>query len=124
MRARRGISAAVTAAALALAACGGGAPDRMSLPQKADTGTWAWCQTLSEAQALDPAAADSPAAAAEQYIITPSSGHQGMGLPIEGTRLEADVQAARAANGSDRTAFLAAVRDVLGDCRYILSRQP
>jgi hypothetical protein len=58
----------------------------------------------------------------ERYIITPSSDHNGMGLPIEGTRLEADIEAARAANGNDTMAFLRAVRDVLADCRYILAR--
>lgn len=113
-----GIAAAV---AVCLSACGGAPVNRMDVPQKVDVGTSAYCQTLGEAPSLDPT--DPQLAAIERYIITPSSGHQGMGLPIEGTRLEADIQAARDANGTDKVKFLTAVRNVLGDCRYILSHQ-
>jgi hypothetical protein len=105
---------------LVLAGCGGGLVNRMSVPQKVDVGTSAWCETLSQAPSIDPT--DSSLLAMERDIITPSSGHDGMGLPVEGTRLEADVQAARAYNGSDQVKYLRAVQNVLADCRYILSR--
>ena len=114
-----GMAGIALAAALGLSACGSGPVNRMSVPQKVDVGTSAYCQTLSEASSIDPS--DSPLVAAEKVIITPSSGHQGMGLPIEGTRLEADIQAARAANGNDQVAFFRAVQNVLRDCRYILA---
>ena len=96
-----------------------GTADRMSVPQKATAGTFAYCQTMAQAPGATPGLAYF-----EQYIVTPSSGHNGMGLPIEGTRLEADVEAARAANGNDQVKFLTAVQNVLGDCRYILAHTP
>jgi hypothetical protein len=110
----------VLTVALGMTACGSPVK-RMSVPQKVDVGTTAYCQTLSGAHSIDPF--DSQLVATEKYIITPSSGHNGMGLPIEGTRLEADVQAARSANGNDQAAFLKAIRNVLTDCRYILGHQ-
>lgn len=92
----------------------------MSLPQKVDVGTTAYCQSMSQASSYDPGV--SSLTAMEQYIVTPASGHNGMGLPIEGTRLEADVQAARQYNGNESIKFLTAVKNVIADCQYILAR--
>lgn len=117
MRMTAKIAAAGLAAALAVAGCST-VPSRMSVPQKVDVGTTAWCQTLAHEPIIDPG--DSAAMAMARYIITPASGHDRMGLPIEGTRLEADVLAARADNGTSRLGRDLA--NVLADCRYILAR--
>lgn len=112
-------AAVVFAAVVFAAACSSSPPNRMSRPQKADVGTTAWCQTLARAPSL---VGGNSLTAIEQYIITPSHGHNGMGLPIEGTRLEADIEAARGDNGN-QMAFRRSVQNVLADCHYILSKQ-
>jgi len=105
-----GAAVALTAA---VALAGGGTVSRMSLPQKATAGTWAFCGTMAQAPGATPGLTFD-----EQYIVTPEN------LPLSGTRLEADVQTAQAANGNDEVRFLTAVNNVLTDCRYILAHTP